>query len=112
MDTFPIETFHLLIFTIPGFFIIWSYRKVRGGNAISDFEYLMFSLFWGLILLIVYASIVDQVTISTVLKNPYATAVSFSLLGSAAGWTTAQLPTIKELRSVGSALKEKYKRNI
>lgn len=91
MDSFPTESFHLLIFTIPGFFLVWSYKDFGKSNKISDFEYLMFSLFWGLFMVAIFSSLVKKETIFPLLQNPYAGAITFSLLGIIIGWTGSKV---------------------
>lgn len=91
METFPVEAFHLLIFTIPGFFIVWSFRKINGENKISDFEYLMFSIFWGVLLLAFFASNLSKEKFITILNNPYAASLTFSIFGMFFGSVTGQL---------------------
>lgn len=79
MDTFPIDAFNLLIFTIPGFFGVWAFRKANDSKPISDFEYLMFSIFWGIILLSFFGWTAPKEIFIKTLENIYAASITFSL---------------------------------
>lgn len=96
MDVFPIDIFHLLLFTIPGFFIVWSFRKVNGENKINDFEYLMFSVFWGVILLAFFGSQLPKEKLNLILSNPYAGCLIFSIFGIFFGNGIGQLTKNKD----------------
>ena len=74
----PFETIHLLLFTIPGFFGVWAFRKANDSKHINDFEYLMFSVFWGIILLGFFGWAVSKETLTKALENLYAACIVFS----------------------------------
>lgn len=80
-----IETFHLLLFTIPGFFAVWSYHKANGTKVESDFEYLIFSFFWGLILLGFLGWFLPQEKFNLFFKNIYSGTMILSLISIGLG---------------------------
>lgn len=81
MNQIPFDILQLLLFTIPGFFIVWSFRKASSSESISDFEYLMFSVFWGVVLLGFLGFSVTKETLNSALSNPYTACIVFSTLG-------------------------------
>jgi hypothetical protein len=81
LDQIPYDIAQLLLFTIPGFFIVWSFRKTAGSKQIAEFEYLMFSAFWGVILLGFLGFSISKETLTLALSNPYSACIIFSTLG-------------------------------
>lgn len=75
----PFEIVHLLVFTIPGFFGVWAFRKANDSKSINDFEYLMFSVFWGIILLGFFGWAGEKETFIKAFENIYAACIVFSL---------------------------------
>lgn len=75
----PFEIVQLLIFTIPGFFGVWSFRKANNSKHITDFEYLMFSVFWGIIFLTFLGLAAPKETLIKALTNIYSACIVFSL---------------------------------
>jgi RsiW-degrading membrane proteinase PrsW (M82 family) len=75
-----LDVFHLLIFTIPGFFVVWSYNKAKGKKIESDFEYLVFSFFWGLFILALLGWIMPKEKFDLFFKNIYAATIVLSLI--------------------------------
>jgi hypothetical protein len=61
---------------MPGFFFVRTFSKTRK----SDFEYLMFSMFWGILLMVLFYKILPVTKFTPLLNNPYAGAVIFSVL--------------------------------
>lgn len=86
-----IDTYTFLLVVLGGFFFLWSYGKASGiKKEFKDFEYLVFSTFWGLMLLLAlsFSSWVQRIPIPTeLLKNPFATGIAMSFAGLAFGWT-------------------------
>ena len=70
MENFPVEEFHFLIFIIPGFVTVWTFRYFTNSDKNGDFELLRLSFFWGLMVMIFYQLLMkmDQETISRTLK--------------------------------------------
>lgn len=75
-----IDIFHLFLFVIPGFITVWSFRYFSESKKSGDFEYFALSVFWGLVMLVVYEMIFTKEQISQLIGNPYAAALVFSLL--------------------------------
>lgn len=94
MENLPLETINLLIFTIPGFVTVWTFRYFnRSEKRSENFEYLALSFVWGLFLLIGYELFL-QIThganygekIKDFLKNPYSAAFILLVCGGLMGW--------------------------
>jgi len=81
-----LEIAHLLIFTIPGFFLVWSFNKARGVRIQNDFEYLIFSSFLGFVLLAVLGEIMTKENRSVLFENIYAGVVFLSFMGMMTGY--------------------------
>lgn len=80
-----LDIFHLLIFTIPGFFAVWSYHKAKGKKIESDFEYLVFSFFWGLVILALFGWIIPKEKFDLFFKNIYSGTLILSLINIVLG---------------------------
>ncbi len=78
-DVISLDLATLLLFTMPGFFFL----RALGYKTSSDLTYFMYSMFWGIILMVfVYKFIFSIEKLSPLLENPYAGAV---VLSTAAG---------------------------
>ena len=72
----PIDLVHILVFMMPGFFFVRAFSiKEKSG-----FEYSMLSMFWGIVLIALFYEIFPIDGFLPLLENPYAGAVSFSIL--------------------------------
>lgn len=81
-ENIPIDLINLLIFTMPGFFFVRAFsKKVR-----TDFEYLMLSMFWGILIMILFYNILPGTRFIPLLDNPYAGALIFSILSYMLGF--------------------------
>ena len=89
MDYLRLEDFHFLIFTIPGFLVVWSFRFFTQSKREGDFEYLGLSFVWGFILLILFGNLfrgqVENVS------NLYALASLLSIGAIVLGWIGSQI---------------------
>jgi hypothetical protein len=74
-----IDLLHLLLFVIPGFVFVWSYRWLTKSKYPSDFEYFGKSVFFGLAIMLAVQLISGLEKFSTILKNPYAAALTLSI---------------------------------
>jgi hypothetical protein len=87
MDLTSIPYYNFLIFVIPGFITVWTYRHVSWSDKKScDFEYLGLSFFWGLIMLLLYGLINKNDSVKKLLENPYIAAFVLSGFGLFVGW--------------------------
>jgi len=75
-ETLAIDFVTLLVFTMPGFFFVWAYGKRRA----TEYEYFMFSMFWGVILYWVFYHWIPLGVFIPAVENPLAGAVAFSVL--------------------------------
>ena len=74
-ETLSIDLVTLLVFTMPGFFFVWAYGKRRA----TEYEYFMFSMFWGVVLYWVFYHWIPLGGYVPALKNPLA-GVAFSVI--------------------------------
>ena len=74
-ENIPIDLFNLLIFIMPGFFFL----KFFSNKKRSGFEYMILSLFWGIILVVLYYYILPTDKFMALIENPYAAGIAFSL---------------------------------
>lgn len=80
-DPLSIDLVTLLLFTMPGFFFVRAFSQKEK----SDFEYLMLSMFWGILLIIFFYKILPAEKFGPLLANPHAGAVVFSVVAMALG---------------------------
>lgn len=78
MEIFDLEMLHLLLFSIPGYFLIVS----AGIKINSEFGYFVHSFFWGLLFVVFIYIIVDITPLpleKEILENPYVSMIVFSM---------------------------------
>jgi hypothetical protein len=83
-----IETYNYFLIVLGGFALVWGFRKFSlSRRVLTDFEYLGFSTFWGVILISLFVwvqrSHIEQV--NTLLSNPYAAGVTLAIFGYVVG---------------------------
>ena len=76
----------LLMFSIPGYFVVWTFHKFNKSKSESDFERLVFSFFWGSVLLVSYSLLAGADQFRLLVSNPFATMLSMSVLAYAMGF--------------------------
>lgn len=84
MEIFDLEMLHLLLFSIPGYFLITS----AGIRVESEFGYFVRSFVWGLIFVAVIFFIAEKTPLSLgdeILENPYSSMLVFSVLAFLVG---------------------------
>lgn len=74
---------HYLLFIIPGFVLVWSYRFFGKDNPIGEFEYAALSFIWGFILVGSTNFIIKYFPQN---NNPYYYTFYFSIFGLFLGW--------------------------
>ena len=80
--------------------LVWSYRtRTHSKKSISDFEYLGFSTFWGILLVMTINEILKNVPDQMVklLSNPFASAITFSVFGLMFGCIGAEILSLLKL---------------
>lgn len=83
-----IDTYSFFLIVLSGFAMVWSFRHFsHSRNKISDFEYLGFSSFWGVLVLACYGWLTRNhpEQISVLVSNPFVAGVVLSLLGGLIG---------------------------
>jgi len=107
MDQIPLDIYNFLIFIIPGFVAVWTFRYFTSSNKKGDFEFLGLSFIWGLILLVIteYLSQIaygaeHEQKINKLLGNPYAMAlvqsVTAFIIGAAGAFLSKKIHKIKK----------------
>lgn len=89
-----IDSYNFFLIILGGFFAVWSYRKTsRWKRDITDFEYLGFSAFWGLLLmgLMAISSNIQNKDFGVILESPYITGSILSFGGVIIGTFTARV---------------------
>lgn len=100
---FEVYTYFTIV--LSGFVAVWTYRnKTKSETNISDFEYLGWSAFWGLIILISYQCVakligVDPESLTKLFGNPFATGILMSILGLVGGFVFGC--SFRDLKSKG-----------
>lgn len=80
-ETLSIDLVTLLVFTMPGFFFVLPHRKKKD----SDFEYFMFSMFWGVVLYWVFYHWIPLGNYVSALQDPLVGAMTFSIIAFVLG---------------------------
>jgi hypothetical protein len=104
-----IDNLNFLLFVIPGFITVWSFRYFTRSKKTGDFEFLGLSFFWGLSTLLLtifyYKLFLSQEKFLKMLENPYAAAFILSLFGFIFGWVGGVLSRIKWFHKIINWLK-------
>lgn len=73
-----------LLFVIPGFCLVWTYRHFTRAKTIGDFEYAIWSFLWGTVLFLSTTKLIERKNISLPLidmNNPITITASFLGMG-------------------------------
>lgn len=82
-DLLTIDLANILLFTMPGFFFL----RALGYKSNSDLAYFVYSMFWGILLMIfMYKLVLPINRLSELVDNPYAGAVILSILAMMIGF--------------------------
>lgn len=90
MENLSIDITHFLLFVIPGFILVWTFRNFTGSKKTGDFEYAGLSFFWGLVMVSIYGAMLPG-RLGDLLSNPYAAALGLSPFCFMAGVVVAKL---------------------
>jgi hypothetical protein len=71
----------LIIFGIPGFFLLWSY----GFKAKNEFTLFLYSILWGTILMLIFYYALPLNGLPVLIRNPYVGSLIVSLLAFVIG---------------------------
>jgi hypothetical protein len=84
-----IETLNYLIFIIPGFTLVWSFRYFTRSERKGEFELAGLSFLAGLLTLSVAQLIYPPEKLTKLLQNPYSTTLVFSAIALTLGFLCA-----------------------
>ncbi len=85
------ETYSYFVIILSGFVTVWMYKHFsKSQTKITEFEYLGWSAFWGLVIMASFQLIakifhVDTQGFNDLFKNPFATGLIMSILGLVSG---------------------------
>lgn len=85
------EAYSYFAIILSGFVSVWTYRHfTKSQTKISEFEYLGWSAFWGLVILTSFQLVaklmhLDSPSFNDIFKNPFATGLITSILGLVGG---------------------------
>lgn len=88
------EAYSYFAIILSGFVAVWTYRHfVKSQAKITEFEYLGWSAFWGLIIIVLFQLWAKLINFNTpafneIFKNPFATGLLMSILGLVGGMVT------------------------
>lgn len=87
-DLISLDLATLLLFTMPGFFFL----RAMGYKTSSDLTYFMYSMFWGIFLMVfVYKFLFSIEKLGPLVENPYAGAIIFSMVAGLVGLSLRSL---------------------
>lgn len=91
-----ISDLHFLMFVLPGFIVVWSFRRLTKSKRDSGFEYFMLSFVWGFILFLFIVFLENKGFLDkSLLNNPY-TIMGFSMLfAPILGWIGSEISKFK-----------------
>ncbi len=94
MENLQMSEVNFFLFLIPGFLMVWCFRKFTGREIKGDFEFAGLSIFLGLINIMIWELLSKQEVINKTLENVYSAtfilclfAVIFAYIGS---WVVLQ----------------------
>ena len=78
-----IDTYYFFLIILGGFMTVWSFRHFSlSRKPLGDFEYLGFSSFWGMIMLMILVQLNSgNPDLSEFLSNPFAVGSMLSVIG-------------------------------
>ncbi len=85
------EAYSYFAVILSGFVAVWMYRHIsKSKEKISEFEYLGWSAFWGLVIIFSFQLLakllhLDSQSFNDIFKNPFATGLLMSILGLVSG---------------------------
>ena len=98
IEQIPLDVVNLLLFTIPGFFLVRSFKGASKAREFSDFEYLSLSVFWGIIFMATFSQFFPSEKLDLLIRNPYVGTLIFSFMAMVLGSLARKL--ILEFRSL------------
>jgi hypothetical protein len=72
------DSFYFLLFIIPGFITVWTFRSLSKTQSKSDFEYFALSAFWGLVMFIIFLYTSKAKILTSIFNDFYPFTLVFS----------------------------------
>ncbi len=93
MNYLAIGDLNFLIFIIPGFVTVWSFRFFSRIEKKGEFELLGLSFFWGLLILVIILPVLKIVLKESneFFNNPYAISLAASFFSPFIGWSGSKI---------------------
>ncbi len=89
MENLPISDFNFFLFIIPGFMMVWCFKKLTGREVKGDFELLGLSAFLGLVNLVILNSISKADNFAKLSQNVFAATIVSSVLSISLSYVLA-----------------------
>lgn len=88
---------NFLSFVLCGFTTVWTFRHLKKIQRTSDFEYLALSIFWGVVVLMLFDLLpgINTDQKNKLLTNPFAAGLVLSIFGFSLGFFGYQIRRIK-----------------
>lgn len=78
-----LQDIHFLLLILPGFVLVWTYRRFTKPRPIGDFEYAGLSFIWGFLLVGLTGHVLEYLPKQS---NPYGIVFWFCIFGALIGW--------------------------
>jgi len=108
MDLTVFSEQNFLIFILPGFITVWTFRYFTNSKKSGDLEFLILSFIWGFLILLFNEWTSAKVELDKLLQNPYAVALTFGISGFVFGLFGAQVVQWKWFRNMTNWLKSSW----
>ena len=96
MDKLSVGDITFLLFVIPGFLVVWTFRYFSKAKIQGEFEYLGLSFVWGMILFFIVAVLSYFVKpFQNFFKNDIGASFSLVIFAPLLGWFGSFFPTWK-----------------
>lgn len=101
-----------LLFIIPGFITVWSYRYATYSEKTGEFELIGLSFFWGVTILLLVAALAPSGALNAALDDRWrlsGVAFAFSLVGGSIAFFAALFKKKNRLQSAWKYVKKWFK---
>jgi cytosine/uracil/thiamine/allantoin permease len=93
----PIDSFYIYFYVLfAGFMSVWAFRSTtKSKKNVSEFEYIGFSAFWGIALIVLWDSLakINPPPVN-IFSNPLSTGFILSIIGMSISWIVGELSLV------------------